>query len=54
MYGRVVGTRWLTPGLLRLTLAGEGLDDFGMVDATDAYINVAIPPAGAEIGRAHV
>ena len=51
MYGRVVGTRRLTPGLIRLTLGGEGLDGFGMVDATDAYINVAIPPSGAEYGE---
>jgi len=44
----VVETReWLTPGLVRLVLGGPGLDGFVMPDATDTYVNVAIPPAGA-------
>lgn len=47
MHARVVGTQWLTPGLVRLTLGEGNLRDFVMPPATDAYINVAIPPAGA-------
>jgi NADPH-dependent ferric siderophore reductase len=44
----VVETReWLTPGLVRIVLSGPGLDGFAMPDATDTYVNVAIPPAGA-------
>ena len=44
----VVETRdWLTPGLVRLVIGGPGLDGFVMPDATDTYVNVAIPPAGA-------
>jgi len=47
MYGQVVSTRRLTPGLVRIVLGGPGLDGFAMPDATDAYVNVAIPPSGA-------
>jgi NADPH-dependent ferric siderophore reductase len=47
MYGRVVGKQWLTPGLVRLTLGEGDLRGLVMPEATDAYINVAIPPAGA-------
>jgi NADPH-dependent ferric siderophore reductase len=47
MYGRVVGTQWLTPGLVRLALGEGDLHSFVMPEATDAYINVAIPPTGA-------
>lgn len=47
MHGRVVGAQWLTPGMVRLTLAEGDLRGFAMPEATDAYINVAIPPAGA-------
>lgn len=47
MHGRVAGVRWLTPGLVRVTLTGEGLDGLVMPDATDAYVNVAIAPRGA-------
>jgi NADPH-dependent ferric siderophore reductase len=44
----VVETReWLTPGLVRLVFGGAGLDGFVMPDATDTYVNLAIPPAGA-------
>ena len=47
MYGQVVSTRRLTPGLVRIVLGGPGLEGFAMPDATDTYVNVAIPPAGA-------
>jgi NADPH-dependent ferric siderophore reductase len=47
MHARVTSTRWLTPGLVRVELAGGDLAGFVMPEATDAYINVAIPPAGA-------
>lgn len=47
MYGRVEETVWLTPALARVVLAGSGLDGFAPVPYTDAYVNVAIPPAGA-------
>lgn len=47
MHGRVVTTEWSTPSLVRLVLGGEGLDGFEAVPYADAYVNVAIPPAGA-------
>lgn len=50
MHGRVVSTTWLTPSLVRIVLGGEGLEGFTMPPTTDAYVNVAIPPAGAPYG----
>ena len=50
MYGEVVSTHRLTPGLVRVVLGGAGLDAFEMSDSTDAYVNVAIPPTGASYG----
>lgn len=50
MYGRVEEVVGLTPAMVRLVLGGEGLDGFEMPDATDTYVNVAIPPAGASYG----
>lgn len=47
MYGRVVGIQRLAPGMVRLTLGDGDLHGFTMPEATDAYINVAIPPANA-------
>jgi NADPH-dependent ferric siderophore reductase len=47
MYGRVVGAHWLTPRMVRLTLESGDLDALAMPQATDAYLNVAIPPADA-------
>ena len=47
MHGRVTSTEWLTPSLVRVVLAGGELDAFEMPAETDAYVNVAIPPAGA-------
>ena len=46
-HGHVVTTEWLTPTLVRVVLGGEGLAGFELPAATDAYVNVAIPPAGA-------
>lgn len=47
MHGEVVATAWLTPTLVRVVLGGEGLAGFEPVPFTDAYVNVAIPPADA-------
>ncbi len=47
MYGIVKRTHWLTPGLVRITLGDGDLEGFVMIPETDAYINIAIPPAGA-------
>src|ERR1700761_2777776 len=51
MHGRVVSTEWLTPALVRVVLGGGDLERFEMPYATDAYVNVAIPPAGAPYDR---
>ena len=50
MYGEVVSTERLTPTLVRVVLGGSGLDGFEMPDASDTYVNVAIPPVGASYG----
>jgi NADPH-dependent ferric siderophore reductase len=47
MHATVIATEWLTPGLVRIVLGGGDLERFQMPEATDTYINVAIPPAGA-------
>ncbi|MFP4235727.1 MAG: siderophore-interacting protein [Nitriliruptoraceae bacterium] len=47
MHGRVIATARLTPNIVRVVLGGDGLDGFEPVPYTDAYVNVAIPPAGA-------
>ncbi len=46
-HGLVETREWLTPGLVRIVLGGPGLAGFAMPDATDTYVNVAIPPSGA-------
>ncbi|WP_243059059.1 siderophore-interacting protein [Nocardioides sp. SR21] len=50
MHGHVVRTERLTPTLVRVVLGGPGLDGFAMPESTDAYVNLAIPPAGAPYG----
>jgi NADPH-dependent ferric siderophore reductase len=45
--GEVESTRWLTPLLVRVVLGGDGLAGFEMPDATDTYVNVALPPDDA-------
>ena len=50
MHGEVVTTEQVTPTLVRVVLGGSGLDGFEMPEATDAYVNVAIAPAGAPYG----
>ena len=47
MYGEVIRTETLTPSLVRVVLGGDGLADYEHVAFTDAYVNVALPPAGA-------
>jgi NADPH-dependent ferric siderophore reductase len=50
MYGHVTATRRLTPGLIRIVLDGGDLERFTMPEATDAYVNVALPPPDAPYG----
>lgn len=45
--GRVVRAERLTPSLVRIVLGGPGLEGFAMPENTDAYVNLAIAPAGA-------
>lgn len=47
MHGFVTSVSWLTPAIVRVELGGGDLASLTMPDATDAYVNVAIPPAGA-------
>ena len=47
MHGRVVETSRITPTMVRVVLGGGDLDGFTMVEATDAYVNLAFPPDGA-------
>ena len=47
MHGQVVDKEWLTPALVRIVLGGGDLDELTMVEATDAYVNLAFPPHGA-------
>jgi NADPH-dependent ferric siderophore reductase len=47
MHGTVVSTHRLTPSMVRVILNGDGLADYEHTAATDAYVNVAIPPVGA-------
>lgn len=46
-HGTVTSVSWLTPGLARVGLGGPGLSGFTLPDATDAYVNLAFPPADA-------
>jgi NADPH-dependent ferric siderophore reductase len=52
MYGHVVSTEWLTPVMVRVVLGGGELSGFSMVDATDAYVNLAFAPEGASYADA--
>jgi NADPH-dependent ferric siderophore reductase len=47
VYGTVIATAPLTPSMIRVVLGGDGLRSFNAVPYTDAYVNVAIPPANA-------
>lgn len=47
MHARVRTTQRLTPSLVRVLLDGGDLARLAMPAATDAYVNVAIPPPGA-------
>ena len=47
MYGEVIRTETLTPTLERIVLGGDGLAEYEHVPHTDAYVNLALPPAGA-------
>lgn len=50
MYGTVISATSLTPAMVRIVLGGDGLAEFEPREATDAYVNVAIPPEGATYG----
>lgn len=52
MYGEVDSAERLTPTMVRIVLGGGGLAGFDMVDATDAYVNLAFAPPGAQYGDA--
>lgn len=47
MHGYVRSKEWLTPAMVRVVLGGGDLDRFAMVDATDAYVNLAFAPPTA-------
>jgi NADPH-dependent ferric siderophore reductase len=47
VHGRVASTERLTPSLVRVVLEGGDLAELVMPDATDAYVNIALPPAHA-------
>jgi NADPH-dependent ferric siderophore reductase len=47
VHGRVVTTEWLTPSLVRVVLEDGDLAELVMPDATDAYVNIALPPRHA-------
>lgn len=49
-HAQVTTASWLTPALVRVVLRGDGLSGFETPDATDSYVNLAIPPAGAPYG----
>jgi NADPH-dependent ferric siderophore reductase len=51
VHARVISTSRLTPALVRVVLGGDGLAGFTMPDATDAYVNLAIPPSDAPYGE---
>ena len=51
MYGRVTTTEQLTPGMVRVRLAGGDLEQLVMPDGTDAYVNAAFRPDGAGYGE---
>lgn len=47
MYGEVVATERLTPGLVRVVLGGPGLADFRPPESCDAYVNCFFLPDAA-------
>jgi NADPH-dependent ferric siderophore reductase len=52
VHGEVRRTEWVTPDMVRVVLGGGDLDRFRMVEATDAYVNLAFAPSGASYGGA--
>jgi len=47
LHAQVLSTEQLTPSLVRIVLGGDGLRDFVMPEATDTYVNLALPAPGA-------
>ena len=52
MHAHVLSAVPLTPTMVRVVLGGGSLPDLQVPEATDAYINVALPPDGAPYGGA--
>jgi NADPH-dependent ferric siderophore reductase len=50
MHGEVRSAERLTPSMVRVVLGGGDLHRLAMVDATDAYVNLAFAPEGASYG----
>jgi NADPH-dependent ferric siderophore reductase len=51
VHGQVVEKELLTPALVRIVLGGGDLDQLSMVEATDAYVNLAFRPSDAPYDR---
>ncbi|MFJ6652109.1 siderophore-interacting protein [Microbacterium sp. NPDC091313] len=45
----VLETTWVTPGLVRVTLGGDGFDDFPDRPETDKYAKLYFPPVGSDL-----
>jgi len=43
----VAEVEWLTPGMVRLVLGGDGLEGFEAGEFTDHYVKLQLPPPGA-------
>ncbi|MCM0621190.1 siderophore-interacting protein [Nocardioides bruguierae] len=54
MHAEVLRTERLTPSMVRVVVGGDGLADFwpdaGDAPSTDAYVNLAFAPPGADYG----
>ncbi|MFG6502470.1 siderophore-interacting protein [Microbacterium sp. P05] len=46
---QVLGTQWLTPGLVRVTLGGDTFEDYPDRVETDKYAKLYFPPAGSAL-----
>jgi NADPH-dependent ferric siderophore reductase len=45
---RVEEAGWLTPGMVRLVLGGDGFEGFEAAEFTDQYVKLQLPPPGAD------
>lgn len=46
----VQASEWLTPGMVRLALDGDGFEGFDAGEFTDHYVKLQLPPPGAAYG----